>query len=51
MSRIAQIAPIDRHARYRRSSDAAWPIRLADGRTPAQAKADAIKKIGLGGEP
>jgi hypothetical protein len=42
---IPQIAPIDRHARYRKSSDAAWPIRLADGRTPAQAKADAADTI------
>lgn len=41
---IAQIAPIERNPRYRKSSESAWPIRLADGRTPAQAKAERERK-------
>jgi hypothetical protein len=34
----AQIAPINKHARTRRSADSAWPIRRADGRTPAEVR-------------
>lgn len=35
-----QIAPIDRHARTRRSSDDAWPLRRPDGKTYAEVQPD-----------
>jgi hypothetical protein len=42
MTPVSQIAP--RNPRARVSSDSAWPIRRADGRTPAEVRPEYQRK-------